>query len=303
MPTMSELSSIHLRQLDAVLAESYLLLQREGGLDGELKTSGSLCEQFLKSFLSKYVVPSSFRVTSGYIATPSLLANKLNLPQCDILIIDNHAPPLLRLAESSIEVVPIESVVGIMEAKRTLTMTSLSQALDQLNKLIGSAGDPENFKTDKDLSGYNRYVGFHNSSTCKPLVGIVSLTSSIPNWYAAADLITSKNSLVDFVWSFDGHALLPVFINGQETTHYTHSARPISRTWSQLSQEDFSTAPSSFYKNFSGKPGWLAYSPTSATPREAVLAHIIGILSLTLSRIFPKPISEQQVQGYYLSAR
>ena len=304
MPTMSELSRIHLRQLESVLEESSLLLQREGGLDGELKTSGSMCEQFLRSFLSRYVVPSSFRVTSGYIATPHLLSNRLNLPQCDILLVDNYAPPLLRLAESSIEVVPVESVVGILEAKRTLTMLSLGKALDQVANLIASCSDPSSFKTDRDLNGYNRYVGFHNSSSSKPLVGIVSLTSSISNWQAAADLITSKNSLVDFVWSLDGYVLLPAFDdNSGVHRHYTHTARPASKTWTTLAQEDFSSAPADFYRNFIGKPVWLSYSPTPAMPKEAVLAHVVGLLSLTLSRIFPRPIVEQQISDYYLSAR
>ena len=48
MPTITDLHKVYLRQLELVLAESDLLLQKEGGLDGELKTSGSLCEQFLR---------------------------------------------------------------------------------------------------------------------------------------------------------------------------------------------------------------------------------------------------------------
>ena len=50
MPTIHDIHNVYLRQLDSVIKESELLLQKEGGLDGELKTSGSICEQFVNLF-------------------------------------------------------------------------------------------------------------------------------------------------------------------------------------------------------------------------------------------------------------
>ena len=102
MPTINELHELHLRQLDLTLAESELLLLREGGLDGELKTSGSICEQFVRDILRRVLVPGHFRITSGFIATPALLRDRKNLPQCDILIVEGNSRPILRFESVSI---------------------------------------------------------------------------------------------------------------------------------------------------------------------------------------------------------
>lgn len=144
MPTMAELHEIHLRQLETTLAESDLLLQREGGLDGELKTSGSICERFVRRTLQRFIVPGYFRITSGFIATPSLLRDRRNLPQCDILLVDRDMPPLLHFDESDIEVVPCESVCGILEVKRSLTHQSLESAVKQIQTVLSVVGDVEN---------------------------------------------------------------------------------------------------------------------------------------------------------------
>jgi len=305
MPTITDLYNIHLRQLDLTLAESDLLLQKEGGLDGELKTSGSLCEQFMRRTLAEYIVPGQFRITSGYIATPDLLAQKRNLPQCDVLIADCHIPALLRLSGAEIEVLPIESVIGLIEVKRTLTKKTLSDALDHLQKVIDSTGRALTLKTDKKLNGFNKYVGFHNNSSNKPLLGVVALTSGMNDFASeVSELIVEKKSLVDFVWTLDGFALVPAFktLNDQ-LLFYTHTARPETKSWTQLSEEDFKAADSKFYRSFSGTPIWASIVPGADQSREAVFAKIIGLVSLTLSRIFPESIREQQITEYYLSAR
>jgi hypothetical protein len=305
MPTITDLFNVHLRQLELTLAESDLLLQKEGGLDGELKTSGSLCEQFLRQTLAKYVVPGQFRVTSGYIATPNLLVNKQNLPQCDILIADNQTPALLRLSNSEIEVLPIEAIIGLIEAKRTLTKKSLSDALDHLAKVIESTGRKSTFKTDKVLNGFNKYAGLHNNSSNKPLVGVVALTSGMNDFgKEVSELISEKNSIVDFVWTLDGFALVPSFQTDANTLlYYTHTARPETKSWSHLTCNDFKTTESEFYRSFSGKPIWSLMEPSIEQTREAVFAKVIGLMSLTISRVFPTSMAEQQITEYYLSAR
>ena len=122
MPTIKELHQVYLSQLNTILEESNLLLQKqEGGLDGELKSSGWICEQFIRRTLQKFIVPGHFRLTGGFIATPQLLNGQKNLPQCDILIVAGNMPPLLRLEDTGIEVVPAEAVCGIIEIKRALT--------------------------------------------------------------------------------------------------------------------------------------------------------------------------------------
>ncbi|MCO5354258.1 DUF6602 domain-containing protein [Acidovorax kalamii] len=305
MPTITDLHKVYLRQLELVLAESDLLLQKEGGLDGELKTSGSLCEQFLRQTFSKYVVPGQFRVTSGYIATPQLLAEKKNLPQCDLLIADSHIPPLLQLSSSTIEVLPIEATIGLIGAKRTLTKKTLADALDHLAKVIDSTGRASTLKTDRELNRYNKYVGFDNSSSDKPLIGVVGLNSSFSNFgREVSELIVEKQSLVDFVWTLDGFALVPSFQTSADTLlHYTHTARPDTKTWTHLTEADFSATNSNFYRSFSGKPIWMSLEPGGDQSREAVFAKVIGLVSLTISRVAPGSMQEQQVSDYYLSAR
>jgi hypothetical protein len=57
MPTIKDLHQLNLSRLETTLDESKLLLQREGGLDGELKTSGWICEQFVRQTLQRFIVP------------------------------------------------------------------------------------------------------------------------------------------------------------------------------------------------------------------------------------------------------
>jgi hypothetical protein len=99
MPTIKELHQLYLSKLDTTLRESNLLLQKQGGgLNGELATSGWICEQFVRQTLQRFIVPGHFRITSGFIATPELLRGQQNLPQCDILIVASNAPSLLDCA-------------------------------------------------------------------------------------------------------------------------------------------------------------------------------------------------------------
>lgn len=302
MPNIEKLYSLYLRQLETVIAESDLLLQREGGLDGELKTSGYLCEQFIQNTLDKFIVPKNFRLTSGYIATPKLLRANSNLPQCDILIADAFSPPLLKLADSKIEVIPYEHITGIIEAKRTLTKKTLSDALDHIQTVVDSTGKAADLKTDIHLTGYNRSVGFHNHSSSKPLLGIIAMKNDIPDFpEVVTDLINRKNSLVDFVWTLDGHAMTMAVQLGQSLLHYTHSARPSTKTWTRISIGEFSSAQSPYYKLFSGdRTVWSYLHAGENFPKEAVFAQMIGLLTLTMSRIFALPMREDQISEYYL---
>jgi hypothetical protein len=89
-----------------------------------------------------------------------------NLPQCDILIVASNAPSLLRLEDTGIEVVPYESVGGILEVKRTLTKDT--GAFNHLASIVESIGRSKNLKTDKVLNRANMAVGSHNHSSDKP---------------------------------------------------------------------------------------------------------------------------------------
>jgi hypothetical protein len=115
--------------------------------------------------------------------------------------------------------------------------------------------------------------------------------------------VTNSASLVDFIWTLDGHALLPSFPAPDNILYYSHTARPATRTWTDLSPSEFAAAPSPFYKVFSGAPQWAVLKPSSATfDRARVFSIVRGVVSLMLSRIAPRPLAEDQVNGYYLSA-
>jgi hypothetical protein len=302
MPTIKELHDLHLSQLETKLKESELLLQREGGLDGELKTSGSICERFVRQTLTKFIVPGQFRITTGFVATPELLRDSKNLPQCDILLVDRDALPLLRFEDSGIEVVPREAVAGVIEVKRSLskkTLTGDSGALAQLATIVPSLCDAPDIKTDASLNRFNRHIGYDNRSSNKPILGVIALQNKLQNFNEIDQLVTSADSLVDFVWTLDGHAMLPGFVENEKFWHYTHSARPATRTWAKLLPAEFQSADSDFYRQCRGRPSWRILTPAQKD-RAGVFAVVIAIVSLILSRICPRPLSETEVDDYYL---
>lgn len=302
MPTIKELHQLYLSKLDTTLRESNLLLQKQGGgLNGELATSGWICEQFVRQTLQRFIVPGQFRITSGFIATPELLRGQQNLPQCDILIVASNAPSLLRLEDTGIEVVPYESVCGILEVKRTLTKQT--GAFNHLASIVESIGRSRDLKTDKVLNRVNMAVGSHNHSSDKPLLGVVALRNEMNDMTEVVRLINSSDSLVDFVWTLDGHALLPGIQNPgvNHFYYYTHTARPETLTWGKLQASDFQSASSPFYKMFSGAPLWYQFGlNTSGDDPAQVFARVIGVVSLMLSRVCTRPFNEEQITDYFL---
>lgn len=302
MPNITQLHELHLRHLDATLAESELLLQREGGLDGELKTSGSICERFVRDTLRRFIVPGQFRITSGFIATPQLLRDRRNLPQCDVLIVERDMPPILRFEESDIEVVPHEAVCGILEVKRTLTGSSLADALRRIQSLVSVLGETDTIKTDLALNKFNRHIGFHNHSSDKPLLGVIALQNRLSAFLKeSVESVTNSNSLIDFLWALDGHALLPAFESAEGLFYFSHTARPATRTWLCFTAQDFQQTESEFYKIFAGRPIWSCLTkPDSGLERAEVFGKVLGVVSLMLSRVFARPLQETQINEYYL---
>lgn len=313
MPNIHNLHQIYLQQLESVIKESELLLQQEGGLDGELKTSGSICERFIKIMLESLCIPGQFRIVSGYIATPNLLKNNNNLPQCDLIIVDKDIPPLFKFVNSDIEVVPRESVCGLIEIKRTLTENSLyekgktseSGALVHLNKIVRTLEETDTLKTDLKLNRFNRHVGFHNYSSNKPLIGVIALTleNKLKNNFKnyVSNRVSQTESLVDFVWTIDGYAIIPSFLKGKQHLYYTHTARPKSITWAKLTQADFNNAESEYYRIYDdGEPQWADLTLKSEDDKVKNFSTMLGMISIWLSRIFGTTLQETSINDYYL---
>jgi hypothetical protein len=307
MPTIKELHELYLSKLTTTLRESALLLQKqEGGLDGELKTSGWICEQFVRQTLQRFIVPGYFRITSGFIATPELMRGEENLPQCDILIVSGNAPPLLRFEETGIEVVPYESIAGIIEVKRTLTKQNIESSskgvFTHLASVINSLGKNCTLKTDKTLNMFNIAAGADNCSSDKPLIGVIALQNGIDQMpEVVRSAINASDTLVDFIWAVDGHALLPCIHNpGQDNFYYySHTARPETRTWEKITSDDFQSTGSPFYRMFFGPPSWYYLGRPALEPAQ-VFAKIIGVVSLMLSRICTRPLREEHINDYFL---
>jgi hypothetical protein len=218
---------------------------------------------------------------------------------------------LRSLEGSGIEVVPYESVSGIIEVKRTLTKAIVRNngAFTHLASIIKSIGQTDNLKTDKELNKFNSAAGFNNHSSDKPLLGVIALSNEMADMNEVINSVNVFDSLVDFVWTLDGHAILPVIQNPGEKGfyYYTHPARPETRTWEKLEPSDFQATNSEFYKMFSGPPRWHYFGKPSmpgsngeAFDRAEVFALVIGVVSLMLSHICPRPLRDEQIDNYFL---
>ncbi|HHT9877317.1 TPA: DUF6602 domain-containing protein, partial [Legionella pneumophila] len=179
-------------EMKSILSLSEILVQKKNNsFNGELKTSGSICENFVKDLLKK-CLPQRLRITSGYVLDPKIMTSSENLPQFDILIIDNDYPPIYKFKNYDIEIVPVESVCAILEVKKHINGPQFKKFFSKLNISVSS---------------YNGLTK-KTSENSAPLVGIISMTSnfSIENYLK---IIREKN-IIDFLWSIDGFCSIPV---------------------------------------------------------------------------------------------
>ncbi|MCD4677773.1 MAG: hypothetical protein K8S18_17515, partial [Desulfobacula sp.] len=164
-----------MKETEAVIAQSSLLLQKKNdGQSGELKSAGNLVENYIRDFLRK-ISPDGVTVSSGYVVSTKTFKSKQNLAQHDIVLSHNMIPPLFSIIDGEIDIVPVESMVGIIEVKRTLTIDSLKSAQDHILKTYNDV--IKNYKT-KDM-GYNTVSITTKHGTQSPLFGIIGLTSEL----------------------------------------------------------------------------------------------------------------------------
>lgn len=200
-------------QVLSIIRESQFYHQNEKNIGG----CGSSIENFIQDFL-KTILPSRFCVKSGYIIAPNSNAPFMS-PHMDIVITDSLVPDSLLPFSTSpgLGLIPYESVVGIIEIKRTLTTNSIIEACDHLQKCefifnagkhfgsiaIGGLGSP-------DIIGYK----------WNPFLSILSVCSELKpdNEIKVAEKLGSqKNSQISFVASLDGF-YMGATKNGAPTT-------------------------------------------------------------------------------------
>jgi hypothetical protein len=264
MARLTELIEVHLKETDAVISQSSLLLQKkEGGQSGELKSSGNLVENFVKDFIEK-ISPSGIKVTSGYIVNPKTFKEKTNLPQHDIILSNRMSAPLFSIIDGQIEIVPIESMVGIIEVKRTLTSESIKNAQNQIRNSYENV--IKEYRTKEEEN--NTLSITTQPGTTSPLFGIIGLTSELT--LNDINSIIDPN-LIDFVWAFN-HNESFVFgdFNGQSTG--TVSRKGLKQ------------------------PRMLSVKGEKAI----VFSKLKGHLTLWLSRLASLWIKTESIKGYYI---
>ena len=188
--------------MELIKFQSELLLQRKSdGFNGELKSSGTIIENFIKSIIKKHI-PSGYRVCSGYIATPETLYDNSNLLQYDIIIADNRIPAIYEFGVSDIEIVAVESVCGLIEVKRTLTSEVLKSSLAHLKKASLLLQTYDNGIKSTDTS--SNLVGMNlNHATHSPFYGIISLAANSKTFNATNKAIINFEvaNFCDMIWS------------------------------------------------------------------------------------------------------
>lgn len=232
---LSDIYKAYAAEMQSVLKLSELLLQKQkNSLSGELKTSGTFCEDFIRNLIKTHT-PNHIRVTSGYILDPEKKNNDENLPQFDLLLVDNSIPPIYRFQNVDIEVVPVEAVCGVIEIKRHIDNRNINKFIEKLsNSVLLYSG------LTKTMPFQPNSISVHNMcpTITSPLIGLISLTSQIQ-----ATLIGATLNIIDFIWSIDGFLMLPVQerrSNGEEhKTLISMLSRPKDESFKNITQEEW----------------------------------------------------------------
>lgn len=187
-------------QVLAIIHESQFYHQNEKNIGG----CGSSIENFIQDFL-KTILPTRFCIKSGYIVAPSGNTPIMS-PHMDIVITDSLVPDSLLpfSASPGLGLIPYESVVGIVEVKRTLTKNSIMEACDHLQKcdFIFEAGKHLDSIAIGGLSSPD-IIGYK----WNPFLSILSVYNQLsPDCQANVEqkLNLQKNPQISFIASLDG---------------------------------------------------------------------------------------------------
>lgn len=136
--TFKELYNTHLKYIEYLLERTHLYHKSLKNI----KETGDDVETEIRNFI-KYFIPNRFRVTNGYIANiKDNNSEPIISPQIDLIIVDELVPnKIFSIGKSDgIDIVPVESVVAIIEIKRTLNDKSLTKSITHISKIKKSVG-------------------------------------------------------------------------------------------------------------------------------------------------------------------
>lgn len=205
--SLKKLDDIHAvseAEIALIQRQSALLLQKpREGFNGELKTAGSIVENYVKGLLQGHL-PHGYRICSGYIATTDTIRGVENLIQHDIIIVDERVPSLYRFGVGDIEVVAAEAVCGIVEVKRTLTKATLSAAIEQLSKTKKILDDYDDGVKSKNKA-MNNAVGVTLSvASHAPMYAIIALDAVkeiTETAYFDGEVVPAIRDFLDMIWA------------------------------------------------------------------------------------------------------
>jgi hypothetical protein len=203
MQRLNDIQRLHEAEVKLIQEQSALLLQKRSyGFSGELKSSGLIVENYIKSLLAHHM-PEGYRMCSGYIATTETIHSTENLIQHDVIITDGRIPPIHKFGFGDIEVVPAEAVCGVVEVKRVLTKVSLDDAIEHLRSTKNVLGQYDNGIKSKFAAANNLAGPTLSIATCAPLYAIVGLDcdrESVTKDYFDQTIVPSVLEFVDFTW-------------------------------------------------------------------------------------------------------
>lgn len=217
MPSYKDLFEVHLKYIDYILAKTLLSNQ----FLKNISTSGADVEIGIREIL-RSVLPKRFHVTHGYIvsAKDATCDPKVSR-QIDIIIVDTLVEhSIFRVDDhSGMEVVPIESVLGIFEVKRTLNKESILKSIEHLEQIILQLNIGKNNPLKVFPGGYNfnfegqsQNIDPHKSPGyfTNPIVGILSLDYDGDIKGDLSWIETPRPCFIDIFASFNGYACLPL---------------------------------------------------------------------------------------------
>lgn len=201
-----DILNLHIKYIDYLLEKSYLSHQSVKNIN----LSGSEIENEIR-FLFKSILPERFKITHGYIlSAEDNKSEPIISNQVDMIIVDTLVPHKIFTLdkENGMEIVPVESVVGIFEIKRTLDKKALKSALNQLSKITKRVGIKKDDETHY-LSGGLKCNGLISGIYSNPILGILSLDYDLPRREDTITLITEKKLGLDLVASLNGLLIAP----------------------------------------------------------------------------------------------
>ncbi len=184
-------------ELNSFFKISDLMLNKEVK---NIKECGVLVEIAIRKFLQE-VIGDRFKITHGYIIGPD---QKLS-PQVDLIIVDPFVSHRFKKFEyiADLEIVPVESVVGVFEIKRTLKKEVIKTAASQLLKIKNTVhlpkGDQDQYFVGRKINTSQMKTGIYSN----PVFGIIGLALDCED---ENDLVIDKDEwFIDVIFSCEGY--------------------------------------------------------------------------------------------------